>query len=403
MTPGRKLRVMLALPDLRDLGVQHDVRYLMKYWNRDRFEPIMLLHRREGEFADQFTADMASIEVDKLVWSPPRARVVLRVLGYVRAFRQFAPDAVISFVPYSNLASVYARPLSGRRFGLAVSEHAHVTASLQDREAFAAPFLWFYRRRFSELYRRADLVKCIAEESRRDLIENHGVPESRTRLIYNPVDFDEVRMFAKEAPDHSWFGAEELRRIPLFINVGRLIAQKRQDLLLRAFANLHAKRRCRLALVGRGNHLAQLERLAAELGVSHDVVFLGFQRNPWKYMGRATALVVSSDWEGLPCVLTEAMCLGVPIVSTRCPSGPAEMLLEGRGGILCPTGDVGALSAGMGSVLDDSTLARKRADAAHAALARFEPANVTKQYESLAAELATRSHEAFRPIAVGSA
>ena len=388
-----KLRVMLCLPDLQDLGVQHDVRCLMRYWDREKFEPVMLVHKREGAFAAQFPDDLRSVEVDSYIPDVPMARVLLRVLGYARAFRDFRPDAVIAFVPYTNLAAAYARPLSKLKFGLAVSEHAHVSASMRDPEAFNGAFLWYYRRHFSGIYNaRADLVKCIAEESRRDLIENHGIESARTRLIYNPVDLDEVAHLAREPVDDPWFSEEERTKTPVILNVGRLSRQKSQDLLLEAFARVRRTTRARLALVGRGPHLEGLRRRARELGVTENVRFVGFQRNPWKYMARSSMLVMSSVWEGLPCVLTEAMSLRLPIVSTRCPSGPTEMLLEGRGGVLVPVGDVAALESAIVQVLEEPDAARDRAEVAHAHVDRFRPEAVTRQYEALARELVELQH-----------
>lgn len=387
-----KLRVLLAIPTLEDLGVQHDIRALLNHWNRDRFHVALLVHKREGAFADQFKPDEEMIEVDKLIPDLRGARVLLRVLGYARAFRQFKPHAVISFVPYTNLASVYARPLSGQRFGLVVSEHAHVTASMLDKEAFHGAFLWFYRRHFQALYNQsADKVKCIAGESLRDLIDHHGILASQTCLIHNPVEIEEVQALGQEAAGHPWFEEAERAKVPLVVCVGRLAAQKRQDVLLEAFAQVRKVRQARLAFVGRGPWLERLEQQAKRLGIADEVVFLGFQRNPWRFMAKAAVVALSSDWEGLPCVLTEAMALRTPVVSARCPSGPAEMLLEGKGGLLVPCRDPAALAAGILDVLGDPAAARARVEVAYAALDRFRPERVTPQYEALAEEVARKA------------
>jgi glycosyltransferase involved in cell wall biosynthesis len=392
-TRGERLRVLLAIPDLQDLGVQHDVRSLLLHWDQEQFETALLVHKREGNFADQFPAEARVIEVDRLIPDLRGLRIGLRVLGYARAFRAFRPQAVISFVPYTNLASILARPLSGVSFGLAVSEHAHVTASLRDPESFKGLFSWLYRRSFRSLYNRgADLVKCIAEESRRDLVENHGIVAAKTRLIHNPVEVEEVRRLATEPVDHPWFSAEERARVPLLINVGRLQQQKRQDRLLEAFAQLRGHRPARLVLVGRGTWRVRLEAQARELGVAADVLFLGFQRNPWRFMARASLLAMSSEWEGLPCVLTEAMALGLPIVATRCPSGPSEMLLDGRAGLLVPVGDTRALAAAAEQILAAPETARERARIASEALVRFLPETITPRYEALARELWELAH-----------
>jgi len=389
---ARKLRTLLVVPDLQDLGVQHDVRCLMRYWDRNAFEPVMLLHKREGAFADQFGSDLRSMQVDDLIPDIRGLRILLRVEGYARAFRAFRPHAVIAFVPYTNLASAWARPLSGMRFGLAVSEHAHVTASMLDRESFTPGFYWFYRQTFSEIYNHsADLVKCIAEESRQDLIRNHGIDAARTRLIHNPVDVEEVQELALTEVDHPWLERVETRRTPVIINVGRLARQKRQDVLLDAFALLRRTHAARLIFIGRGAYKERLAQQAERLGVAADVAFLGFQRNPWKFMARATLLALSSEWEGLPCVLTEAMSLRLPIVASRCPSGPSEMLLEGRAGLLCPVGDSRALAQGIADILDGPDEAKQRADEAYAHVDRFRPERIAREYEDLARELADLS------------
>jgi glycosyltransferase involved in cell wall biosynthesis len=387
-----KLRVLLTIPALEDLGVQHDIRALLNHWNRDKFHVALLVHKREGAFADQFRPDEEMIEVDRLIPDVRGARVLLRVLGYARAFRQFKPHAVISFVPYTNLASMYARPLSGQKFGLVVSEHAHVTASMLDAEAFHGAFLWFYRRRFSALYNHsADKVKCIAEESRRDLVDHHGILDAQTCLIHNPVEIEEVQHLGKEPAGHPWFEEAARAQVPLIVNVGRLAAQKRQDVLLEAFAQVRKTRPARLAFVGRGPWLERLEEQARRLGVAQDVVFLGFQRNPWRFMAKAAVLALSSDWEGLPCVLTEAMALRTPVVSARCPSGPSEMLLEGKGGLLVPCRDPAALAAGILDVLENPATAAARVETAYQALDRFRPERVTPQYEALAEEVARKA------------
>ncbi len=391
MLMAPKIRVLLCIPDLEDLGVQHDIRCLMKYWNQDEFEPVMLLHKRQGAFADQFSVDMRSIEVDDYIVDVRGVRILHRVWGYARAFRQFRPHAVISFVPYSNFASVLARRLSGMKFGLAVSEHAHVSASLRDPQSFPGWFGKFYRKWFPHIYNSlTDSVKCIAEESRQDLIKTWGISASQTRLIHDPVDFDEVRKLGDEPCDEPWLQPHLVAEVPTLVNVGRVKGQKRHDLLIRAFALARRDRRLRLIVVGRGSEVEidALMQLARELGVGDDVKFVGFQRNPWRFMKRASMLVMSSDWEGLPCVLTEAMCLGLPIVSTQCPSGPAEMLVNGAAGLLTPVGEAEPMAAAILSALADPEATANRVKVALDNLYRFAPGPVTRQYEALAIEMA---------------
>jgi glycosyltransferase involved in cell wall biosynthesis len=97
-------------------------------------------------------------------------------------------------------------------------------------------------------------------------------------------------------------------------------------------------------ILGEGELCTELEHLAARLGIAEDFALPGFVQNPYPYLKRAAVFVLSSRWEGLPTVLVEALALGTPVVSTDCPSGPREILADGKWGRLVPVGDAGKLA-----------------------------------------------------------
>jgi len=108
-------------------------------------------------------------------------------------------------------------------------------------------------------------------------------------------------------------------------------------------------------ILGEGEERPKLEALVRDLGLEKDVALPGFVDNPYKYMKRAALFVLSSRWEGLPTVLIEALALGTPVVSTDCPSGPREILENGKLGKLVPAGNVKALaSAVMGTLVENT-------------------------------------------------
>jgi glycosyltransferase involved in cell wall biosynthesis len=104
-------------------------------------------------------------------------------------------------------------------------------------------------------------------------------------------------------------------------------------------------------ILGEGKARPELEALVAELGIEADVALPGFVANPYPYMARAAVFAMSSAWEGLPNALIEALALGATVVSTDCPSGPREILEEGRWGQLVPVGDVDRLADAMADAL----------------------------------------------------
>ena len=97
----------------------------------------------------------------------------------------------------------------------------------------------------------------------------------------------------------------------------------------------------------------ELKKLARELSIEHDVMMPGVVKNPFPYISRAAVFVLSSRHEGLPAVLIEALALGTPIVSTDCPSGPAEILEQGKWGRLVPLRDPQAMAKGILQTLDE--------------------------------------------------
>jgi glycosyltransferase involved in cell wall biosynthesis len=153
---------------------------------------------------------------------------------------------------------------------------------------------------------------------------------------------------AREEPGHPWF---EPGQLPVVLGVGRLTRQKDFPTLIRAFAHLRSRREARLIILGEGEDRPELERLIGELQLTGDVALPGFQ-NAMAYMARSALFVLSSAWEGLPTVLIEALAVGTRVVSTDCPSGPREILQDGRLGALVPIGDAVALARAMEAALD---------------------------------------------------
>ena len=167
----------------------------------------------------------------------------------------------------------------------------------------------------------------------------------------------------------------------MILAAGRLHIQKDFPTLLRAFALVRKEIPSRLVILGEGEKRKELEDLAQELGIRKDLDLPGFVENPYKYMKRAAVFVLSYQWEGLPTVLVEAMACGCPVVSTDCPSGPREILENGRWGKLVPPGDPMKLAEAIKEILTNRN--RFPADYSTYALTRFSVSAVAEQYLSV--------------------
>lgn len=187
--------------------------------------------------------------------------------------------------------------------------------------------------RYQALYEGRSLV-AVSQGVASDLRERLGLRRARIVCIYNGFDLDAIRA-AAALPE------PDLPREPFVVHVGRFMPQKRHDVLLDAWRRAALPHK----LVLLAARSAALESLIAEKGLQDRVVVAGFRTNPYPWMRAAEMLILSSDREGMPNVLVEALACGTRVVSTDCPSGPREVMRGELARWLVPTGDAEALAA----------------------------------------------------------
>jgi glycosyltransferase involved in cell wall biosynthesis len=213
------------------------------------------------------------------------------------------------------------------------------------------------------VYRFCDGIVAVSRGVADEAITILRCPQRKMKVIYNPVvDAAVIARKANMPIDHPWFYPNQP---PVIMGIGRLIPQKDFPTLLRAFALLHQDRRSRLMILGEGYLKLELEALVHELDIQEDVAFMGFQTNPYGYLAKAKLFVLSSAWEGFGNVVAEALAVGTPVVSTDCPSGPAEILQAGAYGELVPVGNPEAMAQAMNKMLNysvDAEELRQRAN-----------------------------------------
>ena len=193
-------------------------------------------------------------------------------------------------------------------------------------------------------------VVVNSRDAANDLREHVAVASHHLNVIHNPIVSPDLRRQAALPVNHLWFGSE---RPPVVLCVGRLVPLKDHATLLRAFAEVVQLRTSRLVVLGEGPERDGLKCLADELGIGQVVDFVGFRLNPFAYMSKARVFALPSRYEGSPNVLIQAMACGTPVVSSDCPSGPREILEDGKWGTLVPVGDSPALAKAIIQALDN--------------------------------------------------
>ena len=276
------------------------------------------------------------------------------------------PDAVLSATHFANETECIARALARVPMRLILSEHTTLSSDIANSGRYSVRPLvirWTTRR----IYPMADAIVAVSNGVADDMCTVSGLAREKVITIYNPVDAARLFTSAAEPLEDPWFAPGAA---PVVLAIGRLETQKNFPNLLRAFAQVRAGREAKLLILGEGSERERLTAMVASLGLHEDVAMPGFVANPAAYMARSAVFAMSSDWEGMPVALMEALTLGTPVVSTDCPSGPAEILANGAYGEMVPMDDSAALAgaiervfAGARKTIPEEALVRFNADA----------------------------------------
>jgi glycosyltransferase involved in cell wall biosynthesis len=358
-------RIAILLPSLASGGAERVMLNLSRGLVDRGFDVDMVLARAEGVYLSALDPRIHLVNLNA-------PRVLLAFPALTRYLRHARPDAILSSLPHLNLTSILARGNAGVRSRLVLVEHNDLAlASAHGIRRWER----FFPAAMRVLYPSADAVVAVSAGVADGLVAHAHLRRDRITVIHNPIVTPEIAEKAAAAHDHPWFAAGQS---PVFVAAGRLTVQKDYPTILRAFAELRQRRAAHLFILGVGELHDELVAQAAGLGIGADVEFAGFQENPFAFMRRAAAFVLSSAWEGFGNVLVEALACGTQVVATDCPSGPAEILDGGRFGQLVPVGDASALAAAMEAALDHplpAEMLRERAQifSVDAALDRYLP------------------------------
>jgi glycosyltransferase involved in cell wall biosynthesis len=329
------MRIALTLPSLAGGGAQRIFVDLARGLLDRSVDVDLVLVRDEGELRDSVPPGAEVV----LLGGGPVSRAAPKLARYLRKRR---PDVVVPAIFHMSLCTVLAARLVRPRVPVVVSHHNQLTLYARHSEHVKDRVVpWLVRAG----YPFADRVVAVSEGVADDLAAVTGMPRSAIDVVHNPVDAERVRTAAAAPVEHPWLAE---RSSAVLVAAGRLTAQKDFATLLRAVALLGE---VRLLVLGEGEQRRGLDLLARELGVADRVDLAGFTANPYPSYRAADAFVLSSRWEGLPTVLVEALVLGVPVVATDCPSGPAEILAGGRWGRLVPPGDPQAMATAIRATL----------------------------------------------------
>jgi len=260
------------------------------------------------------------------------------------------PDILISGFVYGNGAIILANILALKPARVIITEHGASALRFGYPLKLRTKILTLL---LIKIYFLADVIIAVSKEVAESLSIISGLPAQRIKVIYNPLDLEEIRSEARLPAAHPWFGNKD---VPVIVTTCRLHPDKDVPTLLRAFAEIRKNRAAKLIIIGEGKDRPELEALTRELNILEDVDMPGFVENAYSYMAKATVFAFASNTEGFGLVLVEAMACGCQVVSTDTPSGPREVLDDGKYGKLVPVKDPAALAKAIMEVLDGDVI-----------------------------------------------
>lgn len=352
MTPPAPIRVLFVINSLTGGGAERVFSTLVEALNQTADGMAITVALLDDVEVEAYSMP-SDIMVERLNCAGSLTRSTIRLRGLVRRLK---PDVSVSFLSRANVATVVSMYRSGRP--AVISERVNTTAHL--RSSRCGPFSRILIRL---CYPRAHCIIAVSKGVATTLAQDFALDRKRIRVICNPVDVAGIRSRAAEAPAIDVAPAD-------FVTMGRLVPNKNTAMAIRAFAA--SRNAGRLIVLGEGPLGTDLKTLAASLGVADRVVFAGFLANPHAILARACGYLLTSNAEGFPNAMVEAMAAGLPAIATDCPSGPAEILeadlddadfVVGRGGALVAMNDHAAMAACMDKFADPALRSRLAEDA----------------------------------------
>ena len=363
------LRTTIYLPSLDGGGAERAMVELANGLRAEGVRVDVVVTRDDGPWRQLLSRHVRLVTIKS-------ASALTGLTKLVRHLRREQPDLVLANGRSSIILALLARRLAPQCGVISRLPNNLTTVpaqrSLKQRWAAVVE---------ARLLPQSDAIVTNSDGSSRYIA--HSLPNAATRVqtIHNPIVWPDLPVEAAKPVHHPWFldgGA------PIILSAGRLVPDKDHATLLRAFASLARHRDARLVVLGEGIERRRLNTLARELGIGHRVDFPGFHANPFAFMARSRLFALSSTREGMPNVLVQAMACGTPVVSTDCPSGPREVLEDGKWGALVPVGDPDALAEAMTTSFDS----RPNPDALIARASTFSAEASVEAYLRLMKEIA---------------
>lgn len=360
-----KKKIAFCVNSLGRGGAERVILNLLKYFKEQNYEVFLVTFR---VVEDEYSMPEG---VMRYVLDSRKKNTVLGRIAYKftrnRYFKEIwsqeKPDCIISFIGKMNILTL----MTAKKYKIPVC----VSVRNDPKTEYATLCMHLFMRYY---FKSAQTIILQTQEAKKYFDKHFS---GKTVVLPNSLS----EQFLQER--------YQGKRNNEIVTVGRIDIQKNQALLIRAFAEVRKKYQDVVLRIYGGYSFpetvkGELEQLCNELEVANSVFFEGRQSEIEKKIYKSKVFVLSSDFEGMPNALLEAMSLGLPVISTDCPcGGPREIISDGENGLLIPVGDKEALIEALDSVLKDVVFAEKLGTKAAEVQVKLHPLKVNKMWQDV--------------------
>ena len=341
-------KIVFLIDNLKGGGAEKAIKIIVEGLYEKGVNPIVVFLEEQLDYTLK-----SGVEVYSLSQKMTKYNFLFLGFKLLKLLKTLSADVVYATNTKAQILSLLTKPFFKTQ--RIVNIQVDLTKQYEGREYIFYLFNW--------LLKNADSYSFISHGIYENLKDK--IPKKENIFIPNAIDFEEIDTLKTQDIEDKYKHIYEKK---VFITIGRLTEQKGQWVLLEAFSKIEED--VNLIILGSGEKEEELKKLAKKLDIEKRVFFLGFQKNPFKFLYHADIFVLSSLWEGFGNVIVEAMRCDIPIISTDCPSGPREILapksdifkrLEnenelGEFGILTPVNNSTFLSKAMNNIINDDKI-----------------------------------------------
>lgn len=362
-----KKKIAFLINSLGKGGAEHVALNLAEHFSKTGYEILLVTSRRQAEeYEAAFPVKRRLLE-EEIAGAPfgRAGRIPARIGRLAAIWKEEKPDLIVAFIGKMNLYAMLStgRPFFKNRIPVILSVRSDPAREYPSRpQKMLAERL--FRKAAGVIFQTEDAMRAFSAQVRK-----------RSAVLPNALDESFVR--------ERYTGKRENE----IVMVGRLDANKNHRLLLRAFARLHQEYPGLIIKIYGGGLAGSdtepaLRALAGELGIADKVRFMGRRSDIRDQIERSRIFVLSSDYEGMPNALLEAMATGLAVISTDCPcGGPGAVIRDGENGLLIPVGDETALTAALRRILDDPALEESLGREAAKLARELAPEKVCREWQ----------------------